>query len=131
MARLRDAKTSEIVFEGTPLECVVAARELGGATVPPQLGPGESWDCPTELLYDDVGLNFDPDAVLATAEENAAGLVGAAADPEIPKDDREQIAKAAEEAQAALEPDAGAVREATAAVDAARAAQDEALAAGG
>lgn len=127
MARLRDARTSEIVFEGTPLECVVHARELGGATVPPILKPGETWDCPTELLYDDVGVKFDPDAVLEAAQENASGLIAAAADPELGDDERKHMQAAADRAQAALEADADQLGDAAAAIDAARSLQDQAL----
>jgi hypothetical protein len=129
MAQLRDAKTSEVVFEGTPLDCVVAAEQLGGATVPPQLGPGEEWECPTELLYDDVGPHFDPDAVRKAAEENAIGLEGAAA--EAKGNEAKRLGKAAEQAREALEPDTAAVRDASAAIEAARTAQEDALAAGG
>lgn len=131
MARLRDARTSEIVFEGTPLECVVLAGKMGGATVAPELKAGEEWKCPTELIYDDVGMGFDPDAVLAGAEESATGLEAAAADLAYDDDERERLAEHAEAAAAALDTDDSTVREASAAVDAARAAQDRALANGG
>ena len=127
MATLRDAQTSEIVFEGTPLECVVHARELGGATVAPQLGPGERWECPAELIYDDVGLAFDPDAVLQAAKENALGLEAASADAELDREERERLGEHASRAAGALEAEPRRVREASAAIEAARAQQAEAL----
>jgi hypothetical protein len=128
MAKLRDARTSEIVFEGTPLECVLAAQELGGAEIAPQLAEGtEEHDLKAELIYDDVGLHFDPEAVLKQANDTAAGLDAAASDAK--GADLKRVTAAADEAKAALEVDASAVRDASAAVEAARAAQDEALSA--
>ena len=58
MAQLRDAKTSELLFEGTPYQAVKEADKRGRDTV----------------LFDDVGLAFDPDAVLAFYDENADSL---------------------------------------------------------
>lgn len=131
MAKLRDAHTSEIVFEGSPLECVVHARELGGATLAPELEPGADWECPTELIYDDVGLGFDPDLVLQAAQENASGLAGAARDQKLDKDERKRLAAAARDAEDALKPDATALGDANAALEEARQRQDRALAAEG
>lgn len=53
MAQLRDAKTSELLLEGTPEQVVLAAEERGRGNV----------------LFDDVGLGFDPDAVLRARAE--------------------------------------------------------------
>lgn len=47
MAQLRCAQTSEIIAEGTPLEIATAA---------------ESFD-PADVVFDDVGVGFDPAAV--------------------------------------------------------------------
>lgn len=62
MATLRDAQTSECIASGTPLEMVALADELGAA----------------EVLFDDVGLSFDPPAVLTAHTENVKGLKAAA-----------------------------------------------------
>lgn len=132
MARLRDARTSEIVFEGTPVECVVHARELGGATVAPMLDAGEEiWDCPTDLIYDDVGLDFDPDAVLQGAEEQATGLEALAADPDVEDAYRDRVEEAARSANAKLEADPASLDAAKAALERAHKRQDEAIAAEG
>lgn len=48
MAQLRDAQTSDLLAEGTPLEVVTIATEIGLA----------------EVIFDDVGEGFDPGAVL-------------------------------------------------------------------
>lgn len=61
MAQIRDAVTSEFLFEGTPLECATIAKEIGFSKV----------------LFDDVGEKFDPNAVLKRHEENVAGLKSA------------------------------------------------------
>jgi hypothetical protein len=58
MAQLRDAHTSELIAEGTPLELAVLAEELGR----------------DEVLFDGVGTEFDPDAVLDAARQRAAEL---------------------------------------------------------
>lgn len=58
MAQLRDIHTSEFVFEGTPEECVLVAEKIGR----------------DEVLFDDVGLGFDPDAVLKARDENLASV---------------------------------------------------------
>lgn len=58
MAQLRDASTSALIFEGTPYEVVTRADELGRENV----------------LFDDVGLGFNPDAVLQAYAENADAL---------------------------------------------------------
>jgi hypothetical protein len=54
MPYLRDAHTSEAIFEGTPEELALLANELGR----------------DEVLFDGVGLAFDPDAVLSARQEN-------------------------------------------------------------
>lgn len=53
MAILRDRLTSAPLFEGSPVEVVLAAEKLGRA----------------EVLFDDVGLEFNPDAVLQAHQE--------------------------------------------------------------
>ena len=126
MAYLRDSKTSEIVFEGTPLECVLAAKELGGGAIAPQLAEGtEEHGIAAEVFYDDVGLGFKPDEVLKAHEENVQGLAGAAS--EAKGREAKQLAKAHEEAKAAGELDRDSLRKAEAALEQARALQDEAL----
>lgn len=60
MAQLRDAQTSEIMFEGTALECVLLADEIGR----------------DEVLFDDVGIGFDPDAVKKAHVDAIKGLEG-------------------------------------------------------
>lgn len=62
MAQVRDAQTSELLYEGTPAECVALAAEL------------------RPVLYDGVGA-FDPAAVEASAEAGSGGL------PDIPAED--------------------------------------------
>lgn len=101
MAQLRDAQTSEVVFEGSPLECVVHADELGGAAT---VGAGEELPAGVELVYDDVGVNFNPAAVLKARREDAAGLAGAARESK-DRDDRERLERAANAAKAELEVD--------------------------
>ncbi len=73
MAQLRDAKTSEIMFEGTPLECVLLADEIGR----------------DEVLFDDVGLAFDPDAVKKSHDDEIDGLTSVAADKNYPDGERD------------------------------------------
>lgn len=58
MAQLLDARTSELIAEGTPLEVVLIADELGR----------------DEVLFDGVGLGFDPTAVTKAEKERLAGL---------------------------------------------------------
>lgn len=71
MAHLRDAKTSELIAEGTPLELVHLADELGKRAI--VVGPGEDLPADAELIYDDVGAGFDPDAVRNAHAENLEG----------------------------------------------------------
>lgn len=58
MAQLRDAQTSELIAEGTPLEVALIAGELGRK----------------DVLFDGVGEAFDADAVIAAHRENVEGL---------------------------------------------------------
>lgn len=58
MAQLRDKLTSALLAEGTPEEMVLLANEIGM----------------DEILFDDVGLRFDPDAVHASMKERREGL---------------------------------------------------------
>lgn len=130
MARLRDARTSEVVFEGTPLECVVAAQQLGGAEVAPQLDRGtDDWEPDGELVFDDVGLGFDPDEVMKAAQENVAGLERAAT--ETKGEESKRLARAVADAKAQLRPEAKKVGVAKRALEAARQRSDDAAAAGG
>lgn len=100
MAQLRDAQTSELIAEGTPLEVAIVARRIG-------------FD---EVLFDDVGENFDPAATLDAYDRELAGLeqaVAAAkgearAELEEHREERAGVADAALE----LEPDAAAALEA-------------------
>lgn len=99
MAQLRHAQTSRLVAEGTPLELVLVARELGLQAV--VVGIGEELPAGVDAIYDDVGLGFDPAAVLEAHDQNVAGLeealVGAG------KDDKEPIASAIAYAQEAAQ----------------------------
>lgn len=61
MAILRDSRTSAAIAVGTPLEMVLLADELGRG----------------EVLFDDVGQAFDPDAVLEAHQANKKGLTAA------------------------------------------------------
>lgn len=106
MALLRDARTSALVAEGTPLQVALAARELGRA----------------DVLFDDVGEGFDPDAVIAAHEDNVDGLAAAA------KAERGEAKKCLDAAVKAARADADVddlVAEAQPALEAARAAVDE------
>lgn len=49
MAQLRDKQTSQFIFDGTPLEVATLASKIG-------------FD---EVIFDDVTLDFDPQAVIA------------------------------------------------------------------
>jgi len=62
MAQLRDNQTSQVLYEGTPLECVAIARQLGT----------------DKVLFDDVGMGFDADAVWQAHIENQDGLTSVA-----------------------------------------------------
>jgi len=108
MAQLRDARTSELIAEGTPQEVVLLADRLGH----------------DEILFDDVGLNFDPDAVRQAYQENLDGLV-AAAKAEDDKETRERLEQAAADAADAADRAAELEPEALAALQEARARLDE------
>lgn len=131
MAQLRCINTSDVVFEGTPLECVLAAQKLGGAIVLEAVKPGtkEIDTQGAELAYDDVGLGFDPDTVLNAAEENAAGLEGAAA--EAKGNAAKSLGAHAKRAREALSVDTKALSDARRTLEAVRVRQDKALRAGG
>lgn len=73
MALLRDKKTSAPLFEGTPLEVVLAAEKVGR----------------DEILFDDVGVEFNPDAVLAANEEEVTNSQAIAKSSEFTDDIRE------------------------------------------
>jgi hypothetical protein len=57
MAQLRDARTSDILYEGTPLEVALMAEKLGR----------------DEVLFDDVGGGFDHQATIAAHQDNVEG----------------------------------------------------------
>lgn len=76
MAQLRDAHTSELIADGTPAQLVAVADELGVKAV--VVGPGATLPDDAELVYDDVGVHFDPDAVRKSRDENLAGLAAMA-----------------------------------------------------
>lgn len=59
MAQLRDIRTSEFIFEGTPEECVLLADKIGR----------------DEVLFDGVGEAFDPDAVLTSYNDRLTAEV--------------------------------------------------------
>lgn len=127
MAQLRDSRTSELVFEGTPLECVLVAEKMGGASVVGQLKSGTTnHGVTTPLIYDDVSMGFDPQAVLKAAQDSADGLARAASDPQTTKDIIDTIKQAAKDAADDLKVDMSAVSETEAAVASAREAQDKA-----
>lgn len=81
MAQLRDKQTSEVVFEGTPTECVLLADQLGNDD---------------ETLYDDVGSGFDADAVRQAFQARKDD------DPKAAKAQENQVSKAVSDAQARL-----------------------------
>jgi hypothetical protein len=66
MVQLRDVKTSELIAEGEAYELVCLADHLGRE----------------EVLFDDVGAAFDPDAVMAVREAEIDGFKSAAKDSE-------------------------------------------------
>lgn len=69
MALLRDKVTSAPLFEGSPLEAALAAEKVGRS----------------EVLFDDVGLEFDPDAVLAAHQaevDSSTSILASDADAE-------------------------------------------------
>lgn len=103
MAQLRDAQTSELIAEGAPLEMVLLADKLGRA----------------EVMFDDVGEAFDPDAVLDAARRNEQGLKRAASDAR--GDERARIAEAHANARAELSVAGELVGQATGRLDQARA----------
>jgi len=108
MPQLRDSKTSAVVLETeTPLELVILAAELGTATV---VGIDEDLDGNVDLLFDGVGLGFDPETVLKAARENADGLAGAVRTAK--GEERKRLEAAAKDAKAALEPDRAKLEEA-------------------
>ncbi len=82
MSQLRDMQTSELIAEGTPLEIVLVAQRLG----------------PGEVLYDDVGLAFDPAAVLAIYQQSVDG----SSDPAVREPERVAAALAGQAEQRML-----------------------------
>lgn len=66
MAQLRDSQTSALLYEGTPAQVAALAAEVGAS----------------DVLFDDVGLDFDADAILEGAEARVAYLRELGADDE-------------------------------------------------
>lgn len=96
MAQLRDSQTSQAVFEGSPLEAALVAAhigDLGGQVVQPDEAPDAAFD----VLFDDVGLGFDPDAVREAHQADLDALRSAAADPDVDDDTRAAAAARVEE----------------------------------
>jgi hypothetical protein len=91
VAQLRDRVTSTLLAEGTPHEMVLVADELGAA----------------EVLYDGVGLAFDPDVVRAVEDERLKGLADVVKDGSLDATAKE-AAQAAVAAAAAVEAKAAA-----------------------
>lgn len=114
MAQLRDAQTSEIIAEGTPAALVFLADKLGR----------------DDVLFDGVGLTFDPDALLAAHEAEAAGLeeVAQSADAsEVDEETWKAARKRAKELRAQSKPKAEVVREVKRVVKSARDADGDTL----
>jgi hypothetical protein len=88
MAQLRDAVTSELLCEGTPLEVVLVAEQLGRADV-----------CFDGVASEHDPDAFDPDAVLHAHAAQVDGLQTAAA-VETDPDTKSRLQAAATEAQA-------------------------------
>lgn len=59
MAQLRDARTSELLASGTPLEIATCAAEM------------------TEIIFDDVGTAFEAAGLRARYDAELTGLQGA------------------------------------------------------
>lgn len=74
MAQLRDARTSELVAEGTPLELLTIADTLGRRAIVPQ--PGEELPDDVDLIFDGVGLGFDPATIRDSHASQVDGLEG-------------------------------------------------------
>lgn len=87
MAQLRDGRTGELLAEGAPVEMVALADALGRG----------------EVMFDDVGAAFDPDAVRQAHEQHAAGLDDAATG-EKDRDAKDRLREAAKATRAALHP---------------------------
>lgn len=96
MAQLRDAISSQFLAEGTPLEVALLAQEIG-------------FD---EVIFDDVGVGFDPQALIAAHAEVLTNVPEDA--PEAYKEQLQDQAEVPAEAVAAA---TGALADARAAVD--------------
>lgn len=120
MAQLRDAHTSELVAEGSPLELVLVARELDRRAIVPK--PGEDLPDGVELLYDGVGLGFDPDAALEDHDTNVARLEEIAEHhgKTFTAEDRKLARRSLDDEQAARERAAAAAADVDAVVESAR-----------
>lgn len=116
MAKLRDARTSALIAEGTPLEVVLVARALGRKAI--VLGAGDELGDDVDLLFDDVGLAFDPAAVLAAHADELDALptaikaAAAGADRDAVARRRVELERIAHHAATELAPGADAALEA-------------------
>jgi hypothetical protein len=102
MAQLRDAQTSQYMADGSPDEMVLLAEEIGRA----------------EVLFDGVGLAFDPAATLASHRDRV--IASKRPTDGLAAEEKEQVAKDAADL-AALAPSAKRVDDAGAAMRGARA----------
>lgn len=107
MAQLRCAQTSELLFEGTPLEVATAAAEFAADDVMP----------------DDVGPKFNAEAVREYRAAELAGLEAALAElpAKAPADARASLEATIAERRARIDAGKAAVPAARAALQAARA----------
>lgn len=102
MAQLRDAVTSELVAEGTVEELVLIAQHIE-----------------EDVIYDDVGENFNPDEVLKAYLDNLDGLKGSLKAQGTPGHLKAKIEDAVSEAEG-KQPDASVIEEVQANIQEAR-----------
>jgi hypothetical protein len=74
MAVLRDKVTSAPLFEGSAVEAVLVADQLGR----------------DEVIFDDVGAEFDPDAVITAHDENISTAQATLSSSDADADDKER-----------------------------------------
>lgn len=105
MAQLRDAQTSELIMEGTPLEVAVCAQGFDDA----------------DILFDGVGGQFDAKAHIKARNDDLKGMRAALADPATTDQElRDRLQAAIDERQARIDRGRNAVAEARRAAQAAR-----------
>ena len=83
MAQLRDARTSALLAEGTPVEVALASKDMDSNTI----------------LFDDVGEGFDPDAVIEQHNQTLSNLQTVREDDEQDDEVREAAQRAIEDLQ--------------------------------